>query len=79
MPDNDMSILEARAIADYLEDLRAEAVGRGVGYVSIWDLAERIKVLREIERRQAEAAEEMLRRVARADRARNYGIGEDPC
>lgn len=79
MPDNDMPILEARWKADELERARSQAVDRGVEYVSIWDLAERVKVLREVERQQAEAAEAMLRKVAAVDRARNYGIGEDPC
>lgn len=73
---NDMSILEARAAADELERLRSEAVGRHVEYVSVYDIAARVRELRDHERKKDEEAEAMLLRVASVDKHRNYGIGE---
>lgn len=73
----ELDSLSARAIADELESIRDAAVKRGVEFVSVNDLAARITQLRAYSRRRAEADEENYRRLRNADRARNYGIGQE--
>jgi uncharacterized protein YcaQ len=78
MPDlSDMSLMDARAAADELDRMRSEAVARGVEYVSVYALAQRVEELRAHERKKAQEAEEMLLRVAGVDARRNHGIGQE--
>lgn len=72
-----MSIIETRAAAAELDRLRSEAVDRGVEVVSVFDIAERVEVLRAHERAKAAEAEELLRQVAEIDARRNHGIGQE--
>lgn len=82
MSDNrwqNLDSLSAKAAAAELDRLRAEALARGVGIVTVGDLAERARELRDHAAVRDAVNEANLRAVMRADRQRNYGIGEQPC
>lgn len=74
MPELDS--LSARAVADELDRLGSEALGRGVGFVTVGDMTERSRELRAHADALDEANEANLRAVMGVDRARNYGIGD---
>jgi hypothetical protein len=72
----ELDAISAWAVADELQKIHDEAVGRGVGYVSVYDIDARVKAWREYARETAAAAEEQYRRIRNADVARNFGIGQ---